>query len=69
MNCELRVGECGVFGPYAREEALELSETIVEINDLHKLNPNFGDVKRNHLWAPREPRDPQEIGSSLFSVE
>jgi hypothetical protein len=28
----------------------EISETIVEINDLHKLNPNFGELEQTEKY-------------------
>jgi len=28
----------------------EISETIVEINDLHKLNPNFGELEQTKKY-------------------
>jgi hypothetical protein len=35
----------------------ELSETIVEINDLHKLFLNFQELDHNRERTPQEPRE------------
>jgi len=43
----------------------ELSETIMEINDLHKLFLNFQEPEQNRQWTPQEPR---EISRNMVKI-
>jgi len=43
----------------------EISETIMEINDLHKLFLNYQELEHNGGWTPQEPR---EISRNIVKI-
>jgi hypothetical protein len=38
------------------EKYLQLSKTIMEINDLHKVSLTFQELEHNRPWTTQEPR-------------